>query len=246
MQGTVRRPVRGHLHNVAPAAFVQMIAIERETCALGVHAEGRQGTLFFVAGELRHAEAGELYGEEAALLILGWDLADVETQSLAEPHPHSINAPLTFILLEAMRRRDERAAPGAAAPSPQAPREGSLAALVHGLDGVSVACLIDLATGIPLEEHLRAEAAFEPGQAGPAIQQLVATELALLAALGGRSRLHEIVLTSDELLVVIQPLEPELLLAVAADPARVGLPALRSAIQRLGESRSGEASPWRG
>ena len=49
---TVRRPVKGHLHNVSPATFVQMISVERETCALGVRAENRQGVLFFVAGGL--------------------------------------------------------------------------------------------------------------------------------------------------------------------------------------------------
>ncbi len=242
--GAIRRPVRGHLQNVAPAAFVQMIAIERETCALGVRADGRQGTLFFVDGDLCHAVAGELRGEEAALLILGWDLADVETQAVAEQPPRSINAPLTFILLEAMRRRDERANPGARADDPQAPREGSLQALAHDLDGVAAGWLIDLATGVPLAEQAEPEAGFEGVRVSAAIRELVATELSLLAALGGRSALREIVLTCDGMLVVIRPLAAGLLLAVVADHARVGLPALRAAMQRLGSAEE-EPSTWR-
>lgn len=239
---TVRRRVRGHLHNVAPAAFVQMIASERETCALVVREDGREGTVFFVSGELWDARLGDWAGEEAAVRILSWDLADVETRNLAEPPQRSIEAPLTFILLESMRQRDEGA--WEAGPEQPAAPVPVLAGFFRELDGVDGAFLIDFSSGRSLEEHFAAASELEPAEVIRACYELARADLALLGASAPAARLEEIVLTWGDRLVVLRFLGADLLLAVIADPGRSGLPAIHAALRRLAPLPPQGLSPW--
>ncbi len=260
--GMANRSVWGHLQNVAPAAFVQMIAIERETCALEVRADGRHGILSFVAGELCDAELDGLRGEAAAILVLGWDRAAIETRALSAPPPRSINAPLTFILLESMRRRDETshaaatragagAVAGAGAEADAGAGDGgrpetSIETLVRELDGVRGAIVLDLASGAPLAVCHAAGETFDAAPLCEAVRGLADAELALRTATGRRSALEEIVLTFADLLVVVRLVRPEVLLAVIADPARVGIAALHLALHRLVPALAEEGSTWRG
>ncbi len=239
--GTVRQAVKGHLHNVSPATFVQMIAVERETCALGVRMESHQGVLFFVAGELYDAILDDLRGEEAAIQILGWDLADIETQVIAEPPPRSISSPLTFILLEAMRLRDE--SPGGSG-GPET--ETLITALLRELDGITGGCLVDLTSGLPLEEHFKADAGFDTARVSSAGHELAHTELALVAALGMGSSPQEIVLSFTDLLFFLRFLRPDLLLVLTADPARTGIPGIHSALHRLEPAYTEKLPSWHG
>lgn len=233
---TDRRRVRGHLQDVAPAAFVQMIAIERETCALAVREEGREGVLLFVAGDLWDARLDDLSGEEAAVRILGWDLADVETRVLGETPQRSINAPLTFILLESMRRRDEGA------------RDvGSVsAALVREFDGVGGACLIDFSSGRSLEEDFAAAPGLDPAEVVRAYHELARTGHEAAGKAVPPSSLEEIVLTFGDQLAFLRFLRSDLLLAVVADPARISLPAIHAAVRRIAPPFAAqETSSWR-
>lgn len=231
--GTDRRRVRGHLQNVAPAAFVQMIAIERETCALAVREDGREGVLYFVVGDLWDARLGELVGEEAAVRILGWDLADVETRVLTEPPKRSIYAPLTFILLESMRRRDEGAREADTVPAGAPLPAQAFAALVCELDGVSGACLIDFSSGRPFEECSLAIPGLDPLEVIRACHEVARAGHLLVSKSVRPSSLEEIVLTFRDQLTLLHFLRADLLLAIIADPARTTLPAIRAAVRRL-------------
>lgn len=104
---TLSRGVKGHLENVGLAAFVQLLALEKETCALSVRSGGTTGTLCFVGGELYDAELGDCCGEDAAIEMLGWEITDVEMTGPCLRSQRLIQRPLTFLLMEAMRRRDE-------------------------------------------------------------------------------------------------------------------------------------------
>ena len=244
LSGTDRRRVRGHLQDVAPAAFVQMIAIERETCALVVREDGREGVLSFVAGDLWDARLGDLQGEEAAVRILGWDLADVETRVLGDPPPRSINAPLTFILLESMRRRDEGSGPeDAAAPSPPA---AVLAPLVRELEGLRGACLIDFSSGRTLEEHFAAASGLDPAEVVRASHGLARAGQGLAGVAVPPSALEEVVLTFGDGLAFLRLLHADLLLAIVADPARTALPAIHAAVRRLAPPSPQAPSSWQG
>lgn len=210
-----------------------MIAIERETCALAVREEGREGVLFFVAGDLWDAHLDDLSGEEAAVRILGWDLADVETRILGELPQRSINAPLTFILLESMRRRDEGAREAEPeeilAPVPPVP---ALAALVQDLDGLSGACLIDFSSGRPLEEYSVAPG-LDSAEVVRACHELARAGHALAGKVVPLSSLEEVVLTFGDRLALLRFLRADLLLVIIADPARMTLPAIHAAVRKL-------------
>jgi|GEM_PF-4191681 len=201
-----------------------MIAVERETCALGVRAENHQGVLFFVSGDLCDAIFDDLRGEEAAIQILAWDLADIETQVITEAPPRSINSSLTFVLLEAMRRRDEGITGS---------RDTLVSALVREHDGINGGCLVDLTTGLALEEHFAAGGEIDTARVSGAGHDLARTELALIAALGFGSTPEEIVLSFTDLIFFLRFLRPGLLLVLTADPARTGIPGIHSALHRL-------------
>ena len=218
-----------------------MIAIERETCALVVREEGREGVLYFVAGDLWDARLDDLHGEEAAVRILGWDIADVETRVLNEPPQRSINAPLTFVLLESMRRRDE----GTAGPEDaEAPPVSVLAGLVRELDGISGACLIDFSSGRSLEEHFVAGSGLDPSEVIRAGHGLARAGHGLAGRNVPPSSLEEVVLTFGDCLAVLRLLHADLLLAIIADPARTPLPAIHAAVRRLAPPAAQVPSSW--
>ena len=213
--------------NVAPSAFVQMVAVERETCALMVLSEDRRGMLFLAAGVLWDAECGESRGEAAAIEILGWDVADVAMQAFDDPAERVIEAPLTFLLLEAMRRKDEGLDGEPVLP------ESLLGALVREHDGLLASCLVDVPTGSFLEEHFAAAPSFDGVPLSRSCYDLARAGQALTAGLGMTSELEQVALTFDDLLLVLRFLRPDLLLILIADPARMGLPAVNAVLRRL-------------
>lgn len=246
---TAHGSVRGHLEDVAPAAFVQMIAIERETCALGVSADGRHGLLFFVVGELFDAILDDLRGEEAAIVILGWEIADVETLAISEPPPRSIQAPLTFLLLEAMRRLDERFADAVDVEDDEEAADSHpetlLQALVARLAGLTGGCLIEYDTGRVLEQHFDLGASLDAASVGEASLELARSHLEMVAGLGITSQPEEVVVTCDDLLLFLCFVRSGRLLVMVADPERIGIPAIRAALHSLDPVHAEELAPWR-
>jgi len=113
----LERGVKGHLENVGLAALVQLLALDKESCTLTVQSAMGRGTLYFVRGDLCDAETAAATGEEAAIEVLGWEIANVEMTGSSLRTQRAIEMPVTFLLIEAMRRRDERARgePGAVA-----------------------------------------------------------------------------------------------------------------------------------
>ncbi|HEX6904319.1 MAG TPA: DUF4388 domain-containing protein [Thermoanaerobaculia bacterium] len=249
LSGTDRRRVRGHLQDVAPAAFVQMIAIERETCSLVVREEEKEGVLSFVEGELWDARLGSLAGEEAAIRILGWDVADVQTRFFTELPQRSINAPLTFILLESMRRRDEDANDAPEIVPEAVPEARAMSPEVTGplreLDGVDGAFLMDLGSGRVLEEHFAGPPAIDSGEVIRACLDLARADTALAARAMPRSALEEIVLTFIDRVIILRILRGDLLIAVLADPGKISLPAIHARVRGLAPPGK-EPSSWRG
>jgi CheY-like chemotaxis protein/predicted regulator of Ras-like GTPase activity (Roadblock/LC7/MglB family) len=126
--------VRGRVENMNLASFLQLLEQEHKTCTLTVEAAGLLGQLAFLGGRLVDAVAGPLCGEEAALEIVTWENADIEMSGLEPAHPVAIEAHLSFLLMEGMRRKDEAAAK---------PREGaglaSILARLAALDGTAAA-----------------------------------------------------------------------------------------------------------
>jgi len=101
--------VRGHVQNVSLASFLQLMEMERKTCTLTVTCTRATGTLVIRKGELIHAETGDLRGEQAAIAIVAWHNPSITIARHVTTELRSIEQPLSFIIMEAMRVQDEAA-----------------------------------------------------------------------------------------------------------------------------------------
>jgi CheY-like chemotaxis protein len=101
--------MRGHVDNVGLASFLQLIELEQKTCTLKVRHEQRTGRLYLRKGELIDACTNELRGEPAAYAILGWLTVDLTIEGSCNTAERTIWKPSHFVLMEAMRMRDEGA-----------------------------------------------------------------------------------------------------------------------------------------
>jgi CheY-like chemotaxis protein len=229
--------VKGRVENINLASFLQLLEIERKSCVLKVESEGHAGQLFFRGGQLIDAVAGELKGLDAALVIATWENADIEISSPPPKREVTIKEPLTFLLMEAMRRKDESAAsaPGATE---------SFAALLDrlaGLDGL-VAALV-------AAEGLGEILAATPGPSAEEVAEM-AREAAGLLALQRRvaksqepaEALEEILLTAGARHAILRPLalpgEPFLFVLLDRGAANLALTRLRLTAL-AGELKSG-------
>ncbi|HEV2851946.1 MAG TPA: DUF4388 domain-containing protein [Thermoanaerobaculia bacterium] len=131
----LKQRVKGRVENLTLASFLQLLEMERKTCALGVAADGRRGLLYLREGHLVGAETAGLRGQPAALEIVTWENADIEISDHLPTFEPEIDATLRFLLMEGMRLKDEREqgrapepppAPASPPPAPAAPDHRAL------------------------------------------------------------------------------------------------------------------------
>ena len=108
---TLRREADGGtLHSISSGMFLQLVEMEEKTCTIRLvsKASGQQGILFFRQGELLDARTNGLRGEDAAYEIFSWEQVSLSIQNSCQQKEKMIQRDLQAILLEAMRRKDER------------------------------------------------------------------------------------------------------------------------------------------
>ena len=166
LSDTLSQSVRGHVHNVSLASFLQLMEMERKTCCLTVGCDDQSGVLVIRKGELVDARAGELHGEAAAIAVIAWPNPSIAIAGLAEGGSRSIEKSLGFIVMEAMRVQDENArnAPKLELghsewPAPRTTQRpssfppqlnGSPASALRPPNGAHAVAIIDAATGTVL------------------------------------------------------------------------------------------------
>lgn len=129
--------IRGQVHNVGLASFLQLIELEKKTCTLEVCADGQVGQLFVRRGELLDAKTAALSGEEAAVAILGWINASITIEGTCSAVDRVIAKPTYYVVMEAMRVRDESVRPRTKSGQPRAnERRSSRPALCSDLSGL--------------------------------------------------------------------------------------------------------------
>jgi DNA-binding response OmpR family regulator len=106
---TLAQSVRGHVQNVSLASLLQLLEMDRKTCTLTITFDDKQGVLVIRRGVLMAAQTGELTGQAAAIAIIAWQSPSILISRHREVDSASIQAPLGFILMEAMRIQDEEA-----------------------------------------------------------------------------------------------------------------------------------------
>lgn len=103
---SVKNPA-GYINGFPVSSFIQVLELEQKTCTLQVCADGKNGCLYLDKGVVLNAETGKLSGEEAAILILGWENAQIKMINDCAKKKKDIRSSLTRLILDAFRRKDE-------------------------------------------------------------------------------------------------------------------------------------------
>jgi CheY-like chemotaxis protein len=124
----VEQGFRGVLRRVGLEDIIQMECLSRHSLILEVSAQGQRARLYIRGGSLIHAEFNELTGETALQKLLTLSGGEFHHRPFVEPPRETLEGSWEFLLMEAVRQRDEAAAaaepsesPPATAPPPPAP-----------------------------------------------------------------------------------------------------------------------------
>jgi len=105
------RGIRGRLRDMSFPSLVQFIEIERASGVLTVTRGEERGHIYFEEGRIVNAKMGKAQGEKAVYCLLAWDDGDFDLERIhgGTTFEVRIAASNQSILLEGLRRRDERA-----------------------------------------------------------------------------------------------------------------------------------------
>lgn len=112
--GSAPRGVSGSLAEMGLPDMLQILWHGRKTCALKIQAQGSAGEIHFAEGQVVHALWGEVRGENALYEMLSLEEGDFRLDPTFVPSVRTITASPEALLLEGMRRLDERSAGGRA------------------------------------------------------------------------------------------------------------------------------------
>jgi predicted regulator of Ras-like GTPase activity (Roadblock/LC7/MglB family) len=102
--------VTGSLEDISLASLISINCNEMKHASLRVNHQGQKAALFFEDGNVVHATLGSQEGQEAVYELLTWDEGEFELEhDIAVPR-HTITSGWSGLVLEGMRRIDERAA----------------------------------------------------------------------------------------------------------------------------------------
>lgn len=101
-------PLQGTLKDISLPSLVQLQCTEQKRAQITLTRKSIQATLVFEAGELVHAMAGPLSGENAVYELLAWDEGNFQVnESITEVPSRNVSTPWQSLVLEGLRRSDE-------------------------------------------------------------------------------------------------------------------------------------------
>ena len=101
---------RWPLFGLSVGSFLQVIALERQTCIMEVYLNSNHfGHFCFVEGELHDAVCDDLDGETAAMEMIAWENVRLNIKQILNTSSvtRKIDKNLMLLLMESSRRRDE-------------------------------------------------------------------------------------------------------------------------------------------
>lgn len=107
LSDTLAQSIRGHVSNISLASLLQLVEMERKTCTLTVQAHGETGHLFIERGVVVDARVNDQEGDMAAISITSWASPSIAISNTCSTRRHTVQRPMGFIIMEAMRIRDE-------------------------------------------------------------------------------------------------------------------------------------------
>src|SRR5205823_10419189 len=109
---------QGMLRRVGLQDVLQMECLARSSSVLEVSTPHVQGTIFVVDGQIIHAQAGDVNGEEAFNYLMALGGGQFHLKPFVEPPARTISGSWEFLLMEAARKRDEASDPLTTSPFP--------------------------------------------------------------------------------------------------------------------------------
>lgn len=98
----------GDLRALSVAELIQTLALGGGTARIVLRSAADCGEMWFREGSLIHAEAAPLFGELAVYAMLAWTTGEFDVEYGAETEARSIVQDTTYLVLEGLRRIDER------------------------------------------------------------------------------------------------------------------------------------------
>jgi CheY-like chemotaxis protein len=109
---------RGVLRRVGISDVIQMECLSRHTVLLEVAAKEARGQIFIQEGSIIHAQLGDLSGNDAFNRLLCFTGGEFDLKPFVAPPQISIEGSWEFLVMEALRLRDEAVATAAEMPQP--------------------------------------------------------------------------------------------------------------------------------
>ena len=103
-----KKGFRGKLVGLQLTDIIQMNCLSRLTTALTITRDAEKGIIYLNEGEIIHAECGEQKGAEAFYSILSWQEGEFVSNIGFIPPAQTIYQNWEHLLIEAMRRNDEK------------------------------------------------------------------------------------------------------------------------------------------
>jgi len=206
----------GRITGVTLFGFLQLLEVERKTALIVVHSGNEEGRLYFDSGALVHAETRRLRGLAAVNEVVGWPDPRLEIFYRRTARDRTIDQPLQQVLMEAARLLDERGRGRGLEPADEVrpvapPRPDLQEALDEAMeiDGALGVALVDGGSGMSLgvaggSARLNVELA----AAGAA--DFVRAKLRVMAALGTKDTLEDVMITLGKQYHLIRFVGPEL------------------------------------
>lgn len=147
---------KGSVAGLSLTDVIQLKGHNKYTGAISVEYGESQGVIYFVDGEIIHAEQGDESGEQAIYEIIKWPGGTFTIQPEMTSNICTIHYRTDFLLLEALRRLDEENAGAAvnksAGPSVTPRRTMSkIAARLQEINNITYAVLLDK-QGLPVQD----------------------------------------------------------------------------------------------
>jgi CheY-like chemotaxis protein len=220
----------GRIMGVTLFGFLQLLEVERKTGLIVVSSSGEEGRLYFDRGALVHGETRRLRGVAAVHEIVGWPDPKLEIFYKRTSRERTIEVPLQHLLMEAARLLDERGrSPGGAEDDAGADRggvggvggggstedAGTTSAVRSSLEeamqieGALGVALVDGASGMSLGTA-GGSANLNVELAGAGAADFVRAKLRVLAALGMKDTIEDVMITLGKQYYLIRFLGPEL------------------------------------
>jgi DNA-binding response OmpR family regulator len=103
-----KKGFRGKVFGLQLTDIIQMNCLGRLTTALIITRDGEKGIIYLNEGEIIHAECGEQKGADAFYRILSWQEGEFVSNIGATPPAQTIYQSWEHLLVEAMRRDDDK------------------------------------------------------------------------------------------------------------------------------------------